>query len=317
MEKLSNRIGEIRLNNQGQPMKIIEYTNAKNIIVEFQDMHKAKTKTTYNSFVRGCITNPYDKQRLGEIKLSNDNCLMKIIEYNKANDIVVEFQDDYKAKVHTQYSNFKTGNVRNPFSKSVYGIGVVGDKYEVQQSNGKRTREYAAWRNILKRSFNKEYKEKHPTYQNVTCCNDWLYYPNFYEWLHSQPNFEKWHENKKWSVDKDILIKGNKLYSPETCCLVPQNINALFTKRDNCRGNCPIGVTYNKKSKRYWAQCENQLTNENSYIGAYDTELKAFEAYKNKKEYIIKQVAEVEFAKGNITKKCYEAMMNYIVEITD
>lgn len=242
---------------------------------------------------------------------------MKIIEYNKSNDIIVEFQDEYKAKVHTQYSNFKSGTIKNPFSKSVYGIGVVGNKYEVQQNNGKRTREYAAWRNIIKRSFNDEYKKEHPTYKDVTCCNEWLYYPNFYEWLHSQENFIKWIDNIKWSVDKDILVKGNKIYSPKTCCLVPQNVNCLFTKRDNDRGDCPIGVTYNKKSNKYWAQCENQLTNENSYIGSYDTKLKAFEAYKERKECIIKQVAQNEYLNSNITKQCYDAMMNYKVEIDD
>ena len=78
--------------------------------------------------------------RIGEIKANNFGSLMKIVEYNKANDIVVEFQDEYRARVHTQYSNFKRGTVRNPFSKTVYEVGIVGNKYRTQ-NNGETTRE--------------------------------------------------------------------------------------------------------------------------------------------------------------------------------
>ena len=257
------------------------------------------------------------RERLGEERYNNRGQLMKIIEYNKRNDIVVEFQDEYAAKVHTQYGNFKNGNVKNPYAKTVYGVGMIGNKYR-SQINYKHTKEYITWKGILQRSFNKDFKEKHPTYRDVTCCNEWLLFDNFYEWLHSQENFDKWINNSNWSVDKDILIKGNKIYNPNTCTLVPQIVNVLFTKRDNDRGKYPIGVYYNKRENNYRAQCENPYaTHRDSKIGSYNTQKEAFCAYKEYKENIIKFVAETEFNNNNITEACYNAMMNYEVEITD
>lgn len=157
---------------------------------------------------------------------------------------------------------------------------------------------------------------KNPSYQNVTCCNEWLLYENFYEWLHSQGNFDKWLSGNGWDIDKDILVKGNKVYSSETCCLVPQNINKLFIKNDVIRGILPLGVSRDRGKFR--ALCNNPFTKEYEYLGEYETPEDAFYlGYKPYKENIIKKVAQIEYDKGNITEICYNAMMNYEVEITD
>lgn len=252
---------------------------------------------------------------LNEEKLNNQGTLMKIVEYNNNSDIVVEFQDEHKYRKHTQYCNFKSGSIRNPYYPSVYGLGMTGYKY-LTKVNKRPTREYDVWMEMLKRSFVKTIKDRQPTYENVTCCDEWLYYENFYEWLHSQPNFEKWKNGKRWAVDKDILIKGNKIYSPETCCLVPPNVNCLFLKREAERGKYPIGVRY--RDDGFLAVCRNPFLDTAVEIGKYSTPEKAFYlGYKPYKEDIIKQVAQEEYDKGNIIEKCYEAMMNYEVEITD
>ena len=239
---------------------------------------------------------------------------MKITEYNDCKNIVIEFQDEYNARVHTSYRWFLLGRVKNPYHPSVYSIGMSGNKYPMS-INGKHIKEYTAWTSMLKRCFDEKFKKKHPTYQDVTCCKDWLLYENYYEWLHSQENFNKWLNGDRWSVDKDILLKGNKVYSPETCCLVSNNVNILFAKRDAKRGDLPIGVI--RFGNRYRADCRNPFTNKQDNIGYYDSPEQAFKAYKIYKENLIKQVAEVEYKNGNITEKCYKAMMNYEVEITD
>lgn len=239
---------------------------------------------------------------------------MKIIEYNKSDDIVVEFQDEHKYKVNTIYGNFKSGSVRNPYYPSIYGIGITGCKYSSKE-NGITTKEYNAWVDILKRCFIKKTKDKQPSYKDVECCAEWLNFEVFYEWLHNQPNFDKWKNGKRWAVDKDILIKGNKIYSPETCRLVPQNVNCLFLKREAERGKYPIGVRYTENG--FLAKCRNPFLDKAVELGYYSTPEKAFEVYKVYKENIIKQVAEIEYKNGNITKDTYKAMMNYKVEITD
>lgn len=256
--------------------------------------------------------------RLYEEKYNNQGCLMKVVEYNNTCNIVVEFQDEYKARVHTDYRFFLLGEVRNPYHPQVFGVGIVGNNHPTK-INGKNTKEYVLWCGMLRRCFDDEYKEKHFTYRNATCCDEWLLYENFYEWLHEQENFNNQTENKTWNLDKDILIKGNKIYSPETCCLVSGNINKLFTKNDINRGDLPIGVSYHKRIGKYNAKISKYDGNKKyrEHIGYYDTPEQAFQAYKKEKESYIKQVAQEEYNKGNITKKCYDAMMKYKVEITD
>lgn len=251
--------------------------------------------------------------RLGEENINHQGCLMKIVKYNRVDDILVEFQDKYKAIIHTQYKCFIKGNVKNPYYPMVLGVGMIGSKYPSKIDN-KETKEYQAWKSMIYRCFDENTKDKQPTYQNAICCEEWLLYENFYEWLHSQENFDKWSDNK-WNIDKDILIKGNKIYSPDTCCLVPCNINSLFINKSNYRGDLPIGVK--RSGKSYIARCSNPITCNREYLGSYSTPYYAFLAYKKYKENLIKQIAETEYLKGNITEKCYHVMINYQVEITD
>lgn len=239
---------------------------------------------------------------------------MKIIEYNSSEDIVVEFQDSYRLKVHTQYCNFKIGNVRNPYYPSVYGVGITGKKYPIS-IDCELTREYVMWHSMLCRCFDNKFKMAQPAYNNVTCCEEWLNFENFYEWLHSQENFEKWYNGKRWALDKDIIVKGNKIYSPETCCLVPQNVNCLLLKREASRGDLPLGVK--RIGNKFQAVCRNPFTNKTERLGRYKTLEEAFFIYKEKREGYIKQVAEIEYNAGNITRKCYDALMQYEIEITD
>lgn len=253
-------------------------------------------------------------ERLGKEKLNNQGCLMKIVEYNNATDITVEFQDEFKTKIKTAWKEFSNGVIKNPYYPKVYGVGMVGNKYQTTV-NHKQIKEYEAWCNMLRRCYSENEKQKYPKYKDSFCCNEWLLFENFYEWLHSQANFNKWLTGNKWAIDKDILVKGNKMYSPETCSLVPSNVNGLFLKHDATRGNLPIGVS--KHGNGYQARCQNPITSKEIYLGTHDTTSQAFIAYKKYKENLIKQIAEIEYSKGNITENCYNAMINYKVEITD
>ena len=313
--KHNERIGLTKQNKWGDTMKIIEYINANNIIVEFQDEYKEKKKSRYSHFLDGDIVNPHILNcRIGQENFNSQGCLMKIVEYNGIRDVVVEFQDKHKTKVHTTYQHFKDGSIKNPYFKSVLEVGMIGVKYPAKVNN-KHTKEYIAWRCMLVRCYDSKYKQDFPTYDDVECCKEWLYFENFYEWIHSQENFEKWLNGDKWAVDKDILVKGNKIYSPDTCCLVSPNVNALFVRQDSSRGDLPIGVR--KRKYGYQALCSNPYTHKTKAIGRRKTIEETFNIYKIHKENLIKQVAQEEYAKGNITKRCYEAMMNYEVEITD
>lgn len=259
--------------------------------------------------------------RIGGTKLNYQNSIMTIVIYNNVLDIVVEFQDEYKSMVHTTYKNFKSGSVKNPYCPSVMNVAAIGSKYApydtYYDNNGKKIskakKEYRLWKHMLQRCFDNNYKEREPAYKDVTCVDDWLLFENFYEWVKDQENYDKWLNGDLWCLDKDILCKGNKIYSPDTCCLVPTKVNNLFISGKANRGNQPIGVI--KINNKYKAACSN--LNKYVHLGVFNSQMEAFEAYKIYKESVIKQVAKEEFDNKNITKKCYNAMINYEVELTD
>ena len=263
--------------------------------------------------------------RTGETNVSKEGCVMKIVKYNDANNIIIEFQDEHKCRVHTQYSNFKNGQCKNPFYPSVFGYGYYGvDKNgnvpkakEFKDDKWCSTWEYHKWMHMLQRCFDNKYKEKKPTYKDVTCCDRWLCFANFLEDFEILKQEYNWSKDEKLNLDKDILHKGNKLYSLENCVLVPDYINSLFTKRDNDRGSYPVGVTYHKGAKKYRANCS--INGKQIMLGYYNTIEEAFNAYKIAKEQEIKRVAEECVSKGYITQesRLYNAMISYQIEIDD
>ena len=263
--------------------------------------------------------------RTGETSLNNEGCAMKIVEYNNVLDIVIEFQDEHKYRVHTSYQAFKKGVCKNPFFASVFGHGYLGTDKEGNTPNvnefkdGKlcATQEYNKWQKMLKRCFDSKFKEKHPTYKDITCCDKWLCFANFLEDFEILKQEYNWNVDEKLQLDKDILHKGNKIYSLKNCVLVPDYINFLFVKNDTKRGSYPVGVSYHKRAKKYQALCN--INGKQTRLGYYNTIEEAFNAYKIAKENEIKRVADECVSKGFMTKdsRLYNAMINYQVEIDD
>lgn len=253
---------------------------------------------------------------IGKENYNNQGYLMKVIRYRGYDDIDIEFAEPYRCVIKTKMDTFLKGGIVNPYAPTICNVGIVGNKYStVIENDGKRhCREYQAWSNILKRCYDEKHRYKNPSYSDVTCDPVWFYYENFYEWIHSQTNYDAL-QNTNYGIDKDILYKGNRIYSPDKCTLVPQRVNNLLLKSDAIRGDCPIGVFYHKRNRKYIAACGGKLNN--VYLGSFNTAEDAFYTYKKYKENMIRRIAQEEFDKGTITERCYNALMNYEVEITD
>ena len=248
-------------------------------------------------------------KRLGETLKNNFGSTMMVVGYRGALDIDVWFSEYDWIAEGVQYGNFKRGNVKCPYERRTYGVGFIGEgKYEVSE-NGKHTKAYTVWVDMLTRCYNAKFQEKYPTYIGCSVDPIWHNFQNFCAWF--EENYYELGENKM-CLDKDILVRNNKIYSPSTCVFTPNNINVLFIKSNALRGDLPIGVT--RHGNKYKAQCHNG-TGKQVQLGTYDTEIKAFESYKQFKENHIKEMANK--YKEQIPSNLYEAMMNYEVEITD
>ena len=238
-------------------------------------------------------------------KLSGD---FKILKYDDARNVEIRFLNTgFEAVV--ELGSIKIGKVKDPYSPSVFGVGIIGTKYPTT-INGVVTKEYVLWCRMLQRCYSEKYQKKRPTYIGCGVSDNFKSYEYFYEWCHNQVGFS----NKDWQLDKDLLIKGNKIYSESTCVFIPKNINLLLVKRESSRGEHLIGVSWDKRGKAFKAQV-NKNKGGSEHLGYFKTELEAFRAYKKAKESFIKEQAEK--WKGKIDERAYEALMNYTVEITD
>ncbi len=251
--------------------------------------------------------------QVGDSRLNSQGLKMTIIKYYGHGLIDVKFDDGYiREKAHM--SEFKNRTIRNRMIPAIYGVGILGDS--TTKINGKFTKEYASWTHILQRCYDEKKQEEFPHYKGCYMCDKWLYFPTFSEWCHKQDNWKLVVNNpKNFHIDKDILVKGNKVYSPQTCSFVPALVNTLFTKGNAIRGEYPLGVSVS--DGKFRARYNDPLQKKTINKYGFNTPEEAFAYYKQHKEGVIKRVAEEEYAKGTITKDCYEAMINYEIEITD
>lgn len=259
------------------------------------------------------MTNQF-KNRVGEINYNNFGSKMEIIVYRNAKDIDVYFEEYNWTFKNSRYSHFKEGNIICPYERRFKGVGYLGEGKYTFRINNKETKCYQEWIKMLDRGYGEIWSKKHPTYEKCEVYEEWHNFQNFAKWY-----YENYYEieGQRMELDKDILCKGNKIYSPKTCIFVPQRINKLFTKSDKIRGEYPIGVYYNKKENKFRAQLSilNENKKERKLLGRFDTPIEAFNKYKIEKENYIKQVAD-EY-KDLIPIKLYDAMYRYEVEIND
>jgi len=189
---------------------------------------------------------------------------------------------------------------------TVYGVGLndVGFQPSI---DGKHIWQYDLWKSMLNRCFSEKYKQSRPTYENVSCCGEWLSFANFFEWVNKEVGY-----NGKpigMQLDKDILVRDNQTYSPEFCSFVPAAVNSLLIDSGASRGDLPVGVCFHKHVGNYIAQLK--CFGKCKHIGLYTNMEDASFAYKVSKEAQIKAVANQ--YKDVLKPAVYESLMNWEV----
>ena len=248
---------------------------------------------------------------LGKVLKSKNFGAFKVVDVESSKNITVEFLDTGYRK-NVEIKEVKTGSVKDLYRPTIFGVGFCGEKYPLSfHADGKcvTTPEYERWRGMLRRCYSEAERHKNPTYKGCTVSEKFKSYEFFYEWYNKQVGCDQ-----NWCLDKDLLVKGNKHYSEESCVLLPYEINTVLVKSDKIRGKYPIGVYFRKQANKFVAQI-NKNTRAQQFLGFYETPEQAFQAYKVAKEEYLKELAEK--WKGQIDDRAYQALINYEVEITD
>lgn len=231
------------------------------------------------------------KNRVGEIFKTNNYGKCTVVDYEGFDRITVKFEDGTLVEGVT-YSCLKKGQVRNPNLPMVSGIG-----YEGQGKYSKKDHPTAnkIWSGILYRCYSNN--DENPTYKNCSVSKEW----------HNFQNFAEWYENnyiEGWEIDKDILVKGNKIYGPDTCCFVPKNVNLFFSLRKNNTG-LPVGVWRHKD--KYRAYC--RYNKKRYHLGLFETVEEASKAYKIQKNKLL--LCLIEEYRNKLPEKVIKALMVY------
>ena len=286
--------------------------------------HKQSQTQTLSKEQLECLSKPNtkgymsmsNKETIAKNKLKYENTIFKtnmcgdcvVIEYRGANDITVQFKDTGFTTIAALHV-LKRGEVKDRLKPSFYGVGVVGEVFI------KNDVMYPTWMSMLSRCYGTRQTKENNPYNGCKVSENFRYYPYFKDWCSKQIGFDSLDDNgRPFALDKDILVKGNKLYSEDTCCFVPMEINGLQFSSSIRGGDFPIGVSYDAKNDKYKAPMCGKGASK-TFLGRYTTPELAFLAYKEAKEKHIKEVANK--WKDQIDPRVYEALMNWKVNIYD
>lgn len=152
----------------------------------------------------------------------------------------------------------------------VCGVGI-NDHPTPVSVNGKHIKAYSLWKDMLRRCYSVNCQKKNQSYLGCSVATEW----------HLFSNFERWFANnyiEGFSLDKDILFPGNKVYGPDTCVFVSYAINNLLSDHSSTRGDCPLGVVFYKVNQNYGARI-GVGTGTIQHLGCFKTPFAAHRAY--------------------------------------
>lgn len=293
---------------------VLRYAVRKNVFCDGRWMYKRVELYAAKAVVEEFIVNPdkanniytwhsgYDKQDCyyrNLYPLNQGQYRIVKNHFNKTGDDSEEFITKVMNDIRFKPDDWS----RKCMKPTMCGIG-----YQGRNNVDCKSESYIRWHNMMNRCYNEKFHQRQPQYKECTVCAEW----------HNYMNFKVWYDEHKYGdaqldMDKDILFKGNYEYSPATVVFVPHAINTLFINGKKGRGDCPVGVHFDKDKGKYRA--EMSFLGKIKKLGYFDTLETAFAKYKEYKEDFIKHMAER--YKGKIPDKVYQAMMNWKIEITD
>ena len=188
-------------------------------------------------------------------------------------------------------------------AKLVCGVGVNDAGYQTQKYAGGRKNVkliwicpvYKKWKSMITRCYFKPSRQLSDAYYGVYVCKEWHSFSSFRAWIVDYSE-RIGVDIASMDLDKDLIINGSNVYSPETCSLVTSITNRFILDKGSCRAGFLTGVAYAGKSKsgRVSARCSNPFTGKDEYLGRFDSELEAHHAWKKRKHELACKLAEMQ-----------------------
>lgn len=228
------------------------------------------------------------KFEVGNVYSSNKYGDYKIIEKIDYSHYIIQFVNTGYTRT-ISYSSINEGSVRDPYYPIYYNVAYLG---EIDIKEYKK--ELNVWRFMIERCYN----PKHDNYKTygaigVRVCDEWLCFANFVNDIVKIKGYdEDKFKNGEIVLDKDIDFDSYKpkMYCLKNCRFVKQsdNFQEMLTRKKQSTSSRYIGVTKLKNGK--W-QASISYKSKNVYIGRFNTEEDAHEAYKIKHKQLYEELS--------------------------
>lgn len=237
----------------------------------------------------------------GTVFNSNKSGKFYVVNYIDGNNVEVEFFDTgYKFVARSQA--IRKGNIKDPTARVIHGVACFGVGDFAASKNGKTSIAYNKWNNMLIRCYDDDYQSSKPTYKGCYVCDEWLNFQNFAKWFYDNyPN-----DGHQYCLDKDLTVIGNKVYSPDTCIFVSNQVNCFVTDSAAARGQYMIGVSMPKRGSRFKSYCHNPFTGSRGYIGYSETEKGAHMMWRERKSHFANELSKIQ-----TDRKVRDGLLNY------
>ena len=297
-------VGDRFLGNSGDWCSVVEYEAYSKITIVYDNSPDKKHVVSGGNLKKGAFLNPDSLHyKVGSRHKNKDGEFCTVISYRNSKDISVVF-DGYEGYIKKVYTGgLKSGDFKNNYRPSVCGVGYIGEGKHGSKNKNRISAAYAAWRNMLMRCYDETNIANQRTYKGCSVCDEFLDFQVFAEWYTSHESYGLGYE-----LDKDLLVKGNKIYSPETCTFLPKELNVMLNKERVNKG-ISLGVTKREDYDKYRAVVGKNGVR--THIGDYDTAEEASAAYVEAKERYVKNKA-LEWA-NRIEWEAFVALMNWSV----
>ena len=227
-----------------------------------------------------------------------------VIEYHRCDRVIVKFNDSFGYIANCTVNSLKRGNVKTPYYPIISGVGYIGVGKYLTNQFGKSTKEYDAWSGAMDRCYGLNRRTRNNSYIGCEVDSQWH---NFQVFAECYCNHESY--GKGYHLDKDLLVRGNKVYSAEDCCMLPKELNAAISLKPNKNSSLPIGVQELKG--KYRSKIGSGSSGKTAHLGTFKTVEEASAVYVKAKEEYIHSLEEKWH--GKIEEQAYQALMNWTV----